>query len=129
MTFNLQVLTGDPQQQYGGYSNGGGGGGGYGQANPYEQTGNRYEQQEGRYDQESSNPYAQQASNPYASQPTAPQQAYGGRQQQGGYDGRYGQAQTTNGGSSTYPAGAGATGGGYGKVNAEDSVGTRINGH
>lgn len=110
--------------QYGGYSNGGGGG--YGQANPYEQTGNRYEQQEGRYDQESSNPYAQQASNPYASQPAAPQQAYGGRQQQGGYDTRYGQAQTTNGGSSTYPAGAGATGGGY--VGGNDVEMTPMNG-
>ncbi|CAF9936089.1 Plasma membrane t-SNARE, secretory vesicle fusion [Imshaugia aleurites] len=97
--------------QYGGYSNGGGGG--YGQANPYEQAGNRYEQQGGRYEQDAGNPYAQQTSNPYASQPAAPQQAYGGRQQQGGYDSRYGQAQTTSGGSSTYPAGAGATGGGY----------------
>ncbi|CAF9931481.1 MAG: Plasma membrane t-SNARE, secretory vesicle fusion [Alectoria fallacina] len=110
--------------QYGGYNNGGGGG--YGQANPYEQAGNRYEQQGGRYEQEAGNPYAQQASNPYASPPTAPQQAYGGRQQQGGYESRYGQAQTTNGGSSTYPAGAGTTGGGY--VGGNDVEMTPMNG-
>lgn len=117
------MLTLDPEQQYGGYSNGGGGG--YGQANPYEQAGNRYEEQGGRYDQEAGNPYAQQTSNPYASQPAAPQQAYGGRQQQGGYEGRHG----PNGGSSTYPAGAGATGGGYGKINAGGNPGTRFNGY
>lgn len=110
--------------QYGGYSNGGGGG--YGQANPYEQTGNRYEQQGGRYDQDAGNPYAQQTSNPYTSQPAAPQQAYGGRQQQGGYESRYGQAQTTSGNSSTYPAGAGATGGGY--VGGNDVEMTPMNG-
>lgn len=110
--------------QYGGYSNGGGGG--YGQANPYEQTGNRYEQQGGRYDQDAGNPYAQQTSNPYTSQPAAPQQAYGGRQQQGGYESRYGQAQTTTGNSSTYPAGAGATGGGY--VGGNDVEMTPMNG-
>ncbi|KAL9068764.1 MAG: hypothetical protein Q9161_005967 [Pseudevernia consocians] len=95
--FDPQVLTSDHQQQYGGYSSGGNGG--YGQANPYEQAGNRY-------DQEAGNPYAQQTSNPYTSQPAAPQQAYGGRQQQAGYESRYRQAQTTNAGSSTYPAGA-----------------------
>lgn len=110
--------------QYGGYNNGGGSG--YGQANPYEQAGSRYEQQGGRYDQEAGNPYAQQTSNPYASQPAAPQQAYGGRQQQGGYESRYGQPQTTNAGSSTYPAGAGATGGGY--VGGNDVEMTPVNG-
>ncbi|KAL9131713.1 MAG: hypothetical protein Q9175_006699, partial [Cornicularia normoerica] len=115
--------------QYGGYNNGGGGGGGggYGHANPYEQTGNRYEQQQGRYDQEAGNPYAQQTSNPYASQPAAQQQAYGGRQQQGGYESPYGQAQTTNSGSSTYPAGAGAAGGGY--VGGNDVEMTPMNGN
>ncbi|KAK3177918.1 hypothetical protein OEA41_000050 [Lepraria neglecta] len=86
--------------QYGGYSSGGGGG--YGQTNPYEQQGGGgYEQQGGRYDQAAGNPYAQQASNPYEQKPAAPQPSYGGRQQQGGYDNRYGQS-----------AGAG----GYGKV-------------
>lgn len=109
--------------QYGGYNNNGGG---YGQANPYEQSGNRYEQQGGRYDQDAGNPYAQQPSNPYASQPAAPQQNSGGRQQPGGYGNRYGQAQTTNAGSSTYPAGAGATGGGY--VEGNDVEMTPMNG-
>jgi len=74
------------QQQYGGYGNSGGGG--YGQTNPYEQQG-------GRYDQGAGNPYGQQAANPYAQQPAAPQPAYGGRQQQGRYDNQYGGGQTT----------------------------------
>ena len=117
------MLTGGSHQQYGGYNNNAGGGG-YGQANPYEQAGNRYEQQGGRYDQDAGNPYAQQTSNPYASQSAATQQNFGGRQQQGGYENRYGQAQTTNAGSSTYPAGAGATGGGYGKMDTEDIWGS-----
>ena len=89
---DLDSLT----QQYG-YS--GGGGGGYGQTNPYEQQG-------GRYDQSAGNPYAQQASNPYAQQPAAPQGSYGGRQQQqqqqGGYDNQYTQVQSSaNGGYGT----------------------------
>ena len=77
-------------QQYGGYN--GGGGGGYGQTNPYEQQGSRYDQSAG-------NPYGQQAGNPYAQQQqAAPQAPYGGRHQQGGYDNQYGQGQSTGNG-------------------------------
>ncbi|MDI1490879.1 MAG: hypothetical protein OHK93_002084 [Ramalina farinacea] len=115
-------------KNYGGYGSGGAGGGGYGQTNPYEQQGNRYDQAAG-------NPYSQQAANPYAQQeqPTAPQPSYGGRQpqqpqqQQGRYDNRYGGQQGAggygggndvemtpmNGGAQSYGGGAagGAAGG------------------
>ncbi|KAL9103468.1 MAG: hypothetical protein Q9163_001496 [Psora crenata] len=63
--------------QYGGY--GGAGSGGYGQTNPYEGQGSRY-------DQGTDNPYSQQVANPYAQQ-----------HQGGGYDNRYGGQQAPNG--------------------------------
>ena len=69
-------------QQYGGYNSGGGGG--YGQTNPYEQQGSRYDQNAG-------NPYAQQ-------QQAAPQAPYAGRHQQGSYDNLYSQGQSAGNG-------------------------------
>ena len=81
----VNVANGTALQQYGGYGNNSGG---YGQANPYDQGSNRYQQDAG-------NPYGQQAGNPYAQQP-AQSGGYGGRPQQGGY----GQGQ--NGGYGPY---------------------------